>query len=246
MTKTTDSNEAVVFIHGFWASPANLFPLSMRVRRAGYKTSLFGYNSIGKSPAQNAKDFARFIERIDARTVHIVAHSLGGIVVKHFMDKHPMASIGRVVMIGTPLKGSEVAQHFIQYDAAKYVLGRSVERGLLGDAPPWPKDRPLGMIAGQQGFGLVTLLKMADSYISEKASGRKNLELGRAAINAAIAGDGEPNDGLVNLSETMSDEVTHRYELRQGHTGMLLSNETAKAALCYLQHGNFDGVYSRR
>lgn len=245
MPNVNDSSEAVVFIHGFWASPANLFPLSVRIRRAGYKTALFGYNSIGKSPAQNAKDFARFIERIDADIVHIVAHSLGGIVVKHFMHKQAMASVGRVVMIGTPLKGSEVAHHFIKYDAAKYVLGRSVERGLLGDAPPWPKGRELGMIAGQRGFGLATLLKMADSYMSEKTRGAVNPNPGRAVINAVMSGQGEPNDGLVNLSETMSDEVTHRYELSQGHTGMLLSTETANAALCYLQNGNFDRVETR-
>jgi len=218
----------------------------MRFRHEGYKTYLFGYSSVKKSPAQNAKDFARLIDRIEAKTIHIVAHSLGGLVVKHFMHTYAPAMssshIGRVVMIGTPLKGSEVAHHFSQYEAAKYVLGRSVERGLLGDAPLWPKDKPLGMIAGQQGFGLVTLLKMADSYMSEKANGRKKLELGRATINAAVAGNGEPNDGLVNLSETISEEVTHRYELRQGHTGMMLSNETAKAVLCYLQNGNFDSL----
>ena len=242
MSKTNDSREAVVFIHGIWASPANLFPMSMRVQREGYKTSLFGYNSVIKSPEQNAKSLARFIERIDADVIHLVAHSLGGLVLKHCMHAHAPENIGQVVMLGTPLKGSEVAHQFSQHDVTKFFLGRSTERGLLGGAPPWPAGRPLGMIAGRRGFGLATLLQMADVYMEEKANqptGGKRVS-GRAVISAAIEGNGEPNDGLVNLSETISEEVTHRYELRQGHTGMLLSNEAAKATLCYLQNGNFD------
>jgi len=76
MTMTNDSREAVVFIHGFWGSPATQVPMFMRFRHEGYKTYLFGYSSVKKSPAQNAKDFARLIDRIEAKTIHIVAHSL--------------------------------------------------------------------------------------------------------------------------------------------------------------------------
>lgn len=216
MTKKKNKGEAVVLVHGIWSNPASLVPLAARVKKGGYTPHLFGYNSVIKSPAENAKKLATFLDKMDDDIIHLAAHSLGGIVLKHLMHTYKPKNIGHVLMMATPINGSDTAREFNSHDVTKLVLGRATEQGLLGDVPPWPKDRPLGMVAGNHSFGLKSVLK-----------------------EGLLEG---PNDGTVKLSETMSDEVTHRHEIPFSHTVMLLSNDLADAVLCYLNDGNFDAL----
>ena len=119
-------------------------------------------------------------------------------------------------MLATPINGSEVAKDLNKNDMTKLMLGKATERGLLGNVPPWPEGRPLGMVAGDKDVGVGKLLKKGGL-------------------------DG-PNDGVVKLSETMSDEITYRYEIGYSHTAMLLTNELAISVLCYLRDGNFEAM----
>ena len=216
MSGNNDTNEAVVFIHGIWGTPANFMPLAARLSLEGYDPHLFSYNSVTKPPEENAAKLNRFIEHIEADIVHLVAHSLGGIVLKHLMHNHSPERIGKTLMLATPINGSEVAKDLNKNDMTKLILGKATERGLLGNVPPWPEGRPLGMVAGDKDVGVGKLLKKGGL-------------------------DG-PNDGVVKLSETMSDEITYRYEIGYSHTAMLLTNELAISVLCYLRDGNFEAM----
>lgn len=211
-----NSNEAVVFIHGIWGTPANLMPLAARLALEGYDPHLFSYNSVTKTPEENAAKLNVFLDRIEADSIHLVAHSLGGIVLKHLMHSHMPNRIDKALMLATPINGSEVAKSLNKNEMTKLVLGRATERGLLGDAPPWPKEHPLGMIAGDKDAGVGKFVK-------------------RGGLDG-------PNDGVVKLSETMSDEITHRFEISYSHTAMLLTNELATSVLCYLRDGHFEAM----
>ncbi len=216
MSENGKVDEAVVFIHGIWGTAANLMPLAARLALEGYDPHLFSYNSVTKTPQENAEKLQRYIGRIEADIIHLVAHSLGGIVMKHLMHSYDHARIGKTLMLGTPINGSEVAKDLNKNEIAKLVLGRATERGLLGGAPPWPVGQPLGMIAGDKDVGVGKILKKGGL-------------------------DG-PNDGVVKLSETMSEEVTHRYEISYSHTAMLLTHDLAISVLCYLRDGHFEAL----
>lgn len=215
-------SETVVFIHGIWGNRAAFFPLAHHVKGRGYKTRYFDYNSVAYNPARNAAKLATYLEKLNADTIHLVAHSLGGLVLKHYMHYYDHSRIGKVIMVATPLNGSNVAKLLNKNDFTKLILGRATERGLLGDVPPWPKDQPLGMIAGNldKGFGTV--------------AERVATELGEPKLFSTAS------DGTVGLEETMSDEVTHRIEVNQSHTAMLMTKDVARAVSCYLKQGNFD------
>jgi len=216
LSDNQDYTEAVVFIHGIWGTPANFMPLAARLSFEEYDPHLFSYNSVTKTPKENAEKLNIFIDRIQADIIHLVAHSLGGIVLKHLMHNHSPDRIGKTLMLATPINGSEVAKDLNKNDMTKLVLGRATEHGLLGDAPPWPNGRPLGMVAGDKDVGVGKIFK-----------------------KGGLEG---PNDGVVKLSETMSDEITYRYEVSYSHTAMLLTNELAISVLCYLRDGNFEAM----
>ncbi len=213
------SSEHIIFIHGIWSSRASFVQLASRVRKHGYKVHYFDYRSVTRSPEENAAKLNDFIEDIDADQIHLVGHSLGGLVLKHFMHHYSQPAIDKVIMLATPINGSEIAKTLNENDASRLVLGRAVENALLGGAPNWPQGRPLAMVAGKRGVGI------------------GNVILGLKDDDFA-----EFSDGVVRLEETMSHEVTDHCVIDESHTMMLFSKSVAKAVLTYLRDGQFEAV----
>ncbi len=213
MTEQT-GDATVVFVHGIWMTGLELSLLRYRVARCGYRTRLFRYRTTRRSPAENAEALAAFLARQEGSTLHLVAHSLGGIVVCHLLASHPPARLGRVLMLGSPLRGSLPARLLWRHRRLRWLLGRSGEQGLLDGAPPCPEGLEIGMIAGTRGFGVGTLL----------------------------AGEAlpRPHDGTVAVSETLEPAIRQRLLLPSGHFGMLFSRRVADAACRFLQSGRFD------
>lgn len=206
--------EAVVFVHGIWLTGLELTLLRRRVATCGYQTHLFHYHSLWRPPRENALALARYLDTIDADIVHLVAHSLGGIVLCHlFAQQYPVRP-GRVLMLGSPLRGSVVAQRVWRHRWARWLLGRSCEQGLLGDAPRCPPGRKLGMIAGNRGFGIGNLL----------AGG----QLPR------------PHDGTVAVAETEDPAISDQLLVPYSHFSMLFARPVAQAVCDYLRSGRFN------
>lgn len=202
--------EAVVFIHGIWMCGGELALLRRRVAAAGYAVHGFRYPSLRASPAQNAARLNAFLEDIDADLVHLVAHSLGGLVLCHLFHDFPAQRPGRVLMLGTPLRGSAVARRLAGWPVLRHLLGRSVEQGLLGDGPGWPPGRMLGMIAGNRGM---------------------------LGIGLLVGGLPGPHDGTVALVETDTAAVTEHLQVPYSHFGMLFARPVADAVIRYLRSG---------
>lgn len=206
--------EAVVFVHGIWMTGAEMVLLRRRLSQCGFDCFNFRYQSLRRSPRENAISLNKFLQTIQADTVHLVAHSLGGIVLLHLFDKYPQQKPGRVVMLGTPIRGSEVAQKLVSTRWLGHLLGRSTVRGLLGDSPRWQADREVGMIAGTEGLGIGRIVMM----------GKLN----------------EPNDGTVQLDSTCSSNFKDHIALPYSHHGMLFASPVAKAVCQFLHTGMFN------
>lgn len=187
--------------------------LRHRVADAGFSTYQFFYHSVVKSPVENAQRLNEFLKTISEPEVHLVAHSLGGIVLCHLFERFPEQKPGRVVMLGTPLNSSRVAEAYHSFFLTKPLLIKSTEQGLLGDHPGWKGGREAGMIAGTKGVGLGMWL---------------------------FDGLPKPNDGTVTVNETLSLTMDDHIELPHSHMGMLLSSDVAQQVSHFLQHGFFD------
>lgn len=207
------SSSVVVLIHGIWMSGLEMRLLGWRLHRCGFTCRYFGYASLRQTPKQNALRLEKYLAQIDSPIVHLVAHSLGGIVLAHLLSYFPPKRPGRVVMLGSPLQGSATARYLSNKRTLRWFLGRSVVEGLLGGIPDSYSERQVGMLAGTRGFGVGYIL----------ASGRLR----------------KPHDGVVSVSETRSSLVNDHHTVPTSHTGMLFSANVARQICHYLQHGCF-------
>ena len=117
-----------------------LFRLSHSIKKQGYQTRHFVYKSLFQTPQQNADFLKQFLDKIDEPVVHLVCHSLGGIVVLHLLKRHTQFKPGKVILLGTPVNGSAVAKYLNRRPWLKWLLGKSTEDGLLGSVPT-PKQK---------------------------------------------------------------------------------------------------------
>lgn len=208
------SREAVVLVHGLWTGPWVFAALRARLREAGYATHGFAYPSVRAPLEASARSLARFLGEIEADTIHLVAHSLGGIVVHEGLLLHPCR--GRVVLLGTPWRGSFAARELARLPLGAKLRGRCLEDWLAAPHAQWQVPNSLGIIAGTRGLGLGRLVAPA-------------LPL--------------PNDGAVSLEETCVDGATDSLALPVAHSAMLLSARVARETINFLRRGRFgDGI----
>ncbi len=200
-----------MLIHGLFMPGWEMALLRRRIERAGYAALQFRYPSRALSPERAALALEAESARIAAPVLHFVCHSLGGLVLRHFYDRCAEERPGRVVTLATPHQGSRAAEHLARVPLGRWLLGRSLERGLLGDAPPWPAKRTLGTIAGSLSLGCGRFVAPLD----------------------------RPNDGTVAASEATAPQALDHILLAASHIGMLLSSEVAAQVVHFLRHGRF-------
>jgi pimeloyl-ACP methyl ester carboxylesterase len=201
----------VVLVHGIWLARLAVVPLQQRLRRAGFDVHILSYPSVRGTPAENAARLRALLERLTAPVVHVVGHSLGGVVALHLQAERPPARLGRCVLLGTPTRGSAVAHLLARSRFTRHLLGKSTERGLLGEAPPHGGAHDVGVIAGAQALG----------------AGR---------LFSALQG---PSDGTVAVAETWLAGARDHVTLPVSHTGLLFSRGVADAVAAFLRTGRF-------
>jgi pimeloyl-ACP methyl ester carboxylesterase len=202
----------VVLVHGIWMSSLELVLLARRLRRCGYRTLRFRYRSLRRPVRHNAACLARRVQQLPAGQIHLVGHSLGGLVVLRALQDHPDLITGRIVLLGSPAGGSAVARCVNERPVLHWLIGRSGEQGLLGGGPRSAGGQSLGVIAGSRSLGIGRLL----------------------------GGLGAVNDGVVNLQETTIDGVQDSLVVDSTHFGLLTSRQVASQVCAFLKQGRFD------
>ena len=203
--------ESVILVHGIWMVGLELWPLARRLRHCGYEPVFFSYRSLRRSPAHNAERLARFVRRQQAEKIHLVGHSLGGLVILQALNDHPELVTGRIVLLGSPVQGSAVAGRLHRYPVSRWLVGRSTEKGLLGDGPRWQGPQDLGVIAG-------------------------TLPLGIGRVVGGLPGG---SDGTVAVAETVLEGAQDTLTLHTTHMGLVYSLPVATAVCRFLEQGRF-------
>lgn len=208
------SAETVVLVHGLWVSARNMGLLQRRLAHAGFRALAFSYPTVRSAPRANAMELNAYCRELDGPVVNFVAHSLGGLVLRHLFHDYPDQRPGRVVTLGTPHQPSAAAGSLARIRPGRAALGRSVQEGLLGGAPPWDPKHELGSIAGTLRLGLGRL----------------------------VPGIPAPSDGTVTVAETRLPGMADHITAPVSHLGLLLSRRVANYTVHFLRHGHFPGA----
>jgi pimeloyl-ACP methyl ester carboxylesterase len=203
-------SETVLLLHGLLMRRPALLPLAYRLRKAGYAPRLFTYATLFDPPE---KAMAALAERLYALgrqgPVHVVGHSLGGLVAIETCNRYAGLPPGRLVCLGSPLAGSAAARGLSQHRLAP-VSGRSGPLLRAGLAR-LPHGREIGMVAGTRRIGL-----------------------GRFFGN--LQGD---NDGTVAVQETRVPGLAAHATVPVSHSGLVFSAPVAALVERFLRNGRF-------
>jgi len=203
--------ETVVLVHGLWMSGWVMTALRRWIARHGFHVVLFSYPAVTADLATNAAALGRFLARVPGERVHLVGHSLGGLVILTLMQRHPPARPGRVVLLGSPVAGCVAAEGLARWSWSRALLGRSLPQWSPASASTALAGRAVGMIAGNLGRGLGGLVTRFPG----------------------------PHDGAVTVEETRVAGLADHLVLPVGHSGMLLSRAVATGIVRFLRHGSF-------
>jgi pimeloyl-ACP methyl ester carboxylesterase len=145
--------ECVSLVHGFLANTCMLTVLSHRLDARGYLPRPWGYRDMRSSILVHAEAFVRELEALDADravgTVHLVTHSMGGIVVRAALDRYRPAKLGRIVMLAPPNRGSFVADRMAAAVGRLFrpVAELTTSADSLVNSIGMPEDVDVGVIA---------------------------------------------------------------------------------------------------
>ncbi|MFZ1325775.1 MAG: alpha/beta fold hydrolase [Candidatus Contendobacter sp.] len=202
--------ETVVLVHGLYVHGLWMQLLEYWLEEAGYQTVNYSYPSMSRSPTENASELNALVETLEQPVVHFLAHSMGGLVLRHLFHRHPQQRPGRVVTLGTPHQGSYAAR--IMHDSGLgYMVGRGLEGGLLGDAPAWNPSHQLGSIAGTLNLG----------------------------VGLVFPGMPTPADGMIAVVETQLPGMSDHLCLPVSHMQMLVDPTAVSQACAFFATGRF-------
>ncbi len=210
-------HETVVLLHGLARSDKAMNKMEKELRTEGYTVINHGYPStsasIEKLTAQIFKALEPQIK--DAKTVHFVTHSMGGIILRQHLEEHTIPCLGRVVMLAPPSRGSEVPDKLGNIFLYKWINGPAGNQlGTGTNSHPLRLKAPafeLGIIAGDRSINPI--------------------------LSMLIPG---PDDGKVSLARVKPAAYTDYIKLHATHPCIARNNKAIGQTKHFLEHGKFN------
>jgi len=152
------NGDTVVMVHGLAARPIVLFPLARTLKSSFGQIINWGYPSLWSRIETHGKRFAELLQQMDEAgdngRIHLVGHSMGGIIARLALADYLPRRLGRFVMIAPPNRGSRYARHLAPH------LGRlsppiaqlTDEHGSFVCSLPPPSGPEIGIIAAKSDF----------------------------------------------------------------------------------------------
>lgn len=212
-----ESDHLVLLLHGIFRSKDSFGPMRRALRAAGYEAHGVNYPSTRQSLEDHADQVELLLERArGVRTVSFVTHSMGGLVARVLLGRKDSAwrqriAVNRLVMIGTPNHGSEIAWRLDDLPAWRAMAGPSFS-ALRPDRVseiPVPDVR-FGLVAGARGDGV--------------------------GFNPLLSGD---DDMTVAVDEVRLEGAEDFLVVNAVHTFVMIHPEVVRATLRFLETGRF-------
>ncbi len=190
-------SEAVILVHGLWMTGTEMRVLGGRLEESGFRVRYFRYHSWRGGLAQATDALREFIAATEGERLHLLGHSLGGVVIAKMLEEAPLSRPGRVAMLGSPMGGSASARIMSRRRIGRWLVGGVIREGIVEHAPKWPGGMELLVVAGDIPLGSGLLLGLR-----------------------------KPHDGVIRVEETRVDGA-RMVTVRASHVGLLLSRKVA-------------------
>lgn len=185
--------------------------LALALRREGFAAHAVTYRTMRDTLEDHLARLVRRVAELDAPRVHLIGHSLGGVIALKYLQRDPDKRVRRAVLLGTPASGCRAAADLGRSAAGRLLLGRSME---IWSQPVDTSLDPrfeVGAIAGARPFGIGSMVTRLP----------------------------EPNDGVVCLDETRFEGLRDHLTLPLGHSVLLVSGRVARHCAAFLRRGRF-------
>ena len=207
--------QKVVLLHGIWRSSKSMFFIERYLRRRGYEVLNLDYPST-RLPLEALIETVhpRIAEFSNGATTHFVCHSMGGLVIRAYLSRHRPVGLGKVVMLGTPNHGSEVADFIKGWRAYRHCFGPAGQQLTTNQSAIAHLfsgvDYPLGIIAGD------TSLDVVCKHII-----------------------GKPSDGKVSIESTKLEGMSAHCVVPVSHLMLTYSRRVNRLIAQFLAEGKF-------
>ena len=211
-------DDGVILLHGIARGSRSMGMMDRVLRDAGYKTLNLDYPSrywgLEELAARISAVSQGWIDGLTGR-VHFVTHSMGGLVARAMITRDRPEKLGRVVMLGPPNQGSEIADMLsgtILYERLFGPAGAQLatRRPKALAAALGIVDFPLGIIAGKRSIDPLSWLILP-----------------------------KPNDGKVTVEGTKTAGMSDHLVLPTSHALMMRDPAVLRATLRFLGDGRF-------
>ena len=207
------SGKAVIAIHGVVRSSKSFSKMRGRLKDAGYEVVGFDYPSTRVEISDSAEYLHSVIESLQGiEQIDFVVHSMGGLVVRSYLSKHRDPRIKRMVMIGVPNLGADMADRLRKNPLYRAVFGPAGQQ----------------LVTDPEGF--ISRLPTPDFEFAIIAGSRGSMD----GYNPLIAGD---DDGTVGVSTTRLPGAADFVTVRGLHTFLMSSDEAIDCTLRFLKDG---------
>lgn len=196
--------QAVVLVHGLWMQRWSFASIAKHLENQGYKVYRFGYKTTTRPFDFNIQKLQAFVNSKKEDTVHLVVHSMGGILSMRALPN--IRKQGKLIMLGSPINGATVAREMGKKKWTAWMLKHATE----------PLEN-----------GVISPTVFRDSMM---IAGTSN-SIGIARLVTKLP---QPNDGTVALSDTQADWINTHTTENTNHFRMLFHKRIKKTIGLFL------------
>lgn len=211
--------EYVVLLHGLARSAGSMAVMEKSLTEAGYGVINDGYPSTKKAIEALDKDVIPLaVEKCrkkGAVKIHFVTHSMGGILIRYYLEHQALPELGRVVMLSPPNQGSETVDKLKKIFLFKWINGPAgQELGTDSQSVPLklgPVNFDAGVITGDRTINI---------FLSMMIPGK--------------------DDGKVSITHARVEGMKDFLVVHTSHPFIMKNKEVIRQTMYFLKNGKFD------